>query len=512
MTMNNTPRLLAAVDMGSNSFRLMIGRVDEIQTATGPVSQIFQVDALREPVRLAAGLTADKYLDQPARRRGVEALRRFGDRLREFSPDQVRAVATNTLRVAKNASEFLIEAENALGFPIEVIAGREEARLIYLGASHDAPACAGNRLVVDIGGGSTEFIIGHGYTAKLMESLYIGCVSHSRQFFPSGNVDEYAMKQAELAARREIQVLVRQYRSAGWKQAVGSSGTARALAELIELNGMNDNAQEHGITREGLERLKRALIKAENTNRVRLIGLKPDRIPVLPGGLSIMLGVFAELDVDRMDVTDGALRLGVLYDLLGRSHHEDMRTVTVDQFMRRYGVDRAQAARVRHAAQRLLAQFPDPANERREDNLALLGWAASLHEIGMSIAHSSYHKHSAYIATHADMPGFSKTDQARLATLLLGHAGKLGKLSGRGRFLDWRMLFSLRLAFVLCRRRADVELPEIKVSQRADALEEGFEVRLPKAWIEANPLVEYSLGKEADEWERIGIRYKVVYV
>ena len=179
-------------------------------------------------------------------------------------------MATNTLRVAKNAQEFLIEAEAALGFPIEVIAGREEARLIYLGASHDAPACQGNRLVVDIGGGSTEFIIGNGYKPKLMESLYIGCVSHSRHFFPNGNVDEYAMKQAELAARREIQVLVQQYRTAGWTQAVGSSGTARALAELIELNGFNDKSNEHGITREGLERLKRALVKSENTNRLKL--------------------------------------------------------------------------------------------------------------------------------------------------------------------------------------------------------------------------------------------------
>lgn len=509
--MNVPPRLLAAVDLGSNSFRLMIGRVDETVSAEGSSSQIFQVDALREPVRLAAGLTLDKYLDQPSRRRGVDALRRFGDRLRDFHPTQVRAVATNTLRVAKNAQEFLIEAEAALGFPIDVIAGREEARLIYLGASHDAPACTGNRLVVDIGGGSTEFIVGNGYEPNLMESLYIGCVSHSRQFFPSGTVDEYSMKQAELAARREIQVLVRQYRSAGWNQVVGSSGTARALAELIEQNGFNDNANELGITRQGLERLRRALIKAENTNRLKLSGLKADRIPVLPGGLSIMLGAFYELDIDRMDVTDGALRLGVLYDTLGRNHHADMRKVTVSQFVRRYGVDRAQADRVRAAAVKLLAQFPEPVNERREDNLALLGWAASLHEIGMSIAHGGYHKHSAYIANHADMPGFSRTDQARLATLLLGHAGKLGKLSGSSKFFDWRMLFSLRLAFVLCRRRGEIVLPDIQVRQIDNDLIEGFEVHMPKAWIDHNPLVEYSLAQEADEWERVGKRYKVIY-
>lgn len=509
--MNANARLLAAVDLGSNSFRLMIGRVDESVTAEGSSRQIFQVDAMREPVRLAAGLTPDKYLDQPSRRRGLDALRRFGDRLRDFSGDQVRAVATNTLRVAKNAQEFLIEAEAALGFPIDVIAGREEARLIYLGASHDAPACVGNRLVVDIGGGSTEFIIGNGYEPQLMESLYIGCVSHSRQFFPNGTVDEYAMKQAELAARREIQVLVQQYRHAGWEQAVGSSGTARALAELIELNDFNDQPNELGITRQGLIRLRRALIKAENTGRLKLQGLKPDRIPVLPGGLSIMLGVFDELELDRMEVTDGALRLGVLYDTLDRNHHADMRQVTVSQFVRRYGVDRAQAERVRQAALQLLAQFPEPAHERRDDNLALLGWAASLHEIGMSISHAGYHKHSAYIANHADMPGFSRTDQARLGTLLLGHAGKLGKLSASSKFFDWRMLFSLRLAFVLCRRRADVSLPDIRVEQIEGDLVEGFAVHLPQAWIEQNPLIEYSLAQEADEWERVGKRYKIVY-
>ena len=285
------------------------------------------------------------------------------------------------------------------------------------------------------------------------------------------------------------------------------------LPRLQSTVAVRSLSNEHGITREGLERLKRALVKSENTNRLKLNGLKADRIPVLPGGLSIMLGVFAELDVDRMDVTDGALRLGVLYDLLGRTHHEDMRTVTIEQFMRRYSVDRAQASRVRDAATALLSQFPDPPDERREDNLALLGWAANLHEIGMSISHSGYHKHSAYIASHADMPGFSKTDQARLATLLLGHAGKLGKLSGGGKFLDWRMLFSLRLAFVLCRRRGAIQLPGLRVRHSEGELNEGgFEVELPKSWIEQNPLVEYSLMKEADEWQRIGRRYKVVYV
>ena len=502
LRMVNTPHLLASVDLGSNSFRLIVGRVEE--TPAG--SQIYQVDALREPVRLAAGLSADKMLDRASQVRAWDALKRFGERLRDFHPDHVRAVATNTLRVAKNAPEFLVEAESALGFPIEVIAGREEARLIYAGAAHSVPASSGKRLVVDIGGGSTEFIIGSHYTPLVMESLYIGCVSHSRAFFPSGNVDEYTMRQAELAAKREIEIISREYKQAGWDQAIGSSGTARALAELVEANGFNDAGISHGISRGGLERLKRALIKAENVNRLKLVALKADRIPVLAGGLSIMLAVFEELGIDYVDTTDGALRLGVLYDLLGRSQHEDMRAVTVQGFMRRYGVDRAQADRIGALAVNFYDQLGETDAQRADEARIFLGWAAALHEIGLSISHSAYHKHSAYIASNADMPGFSRTDQARLATLVLGHAGKLGKLSQQ-REVEWPLLFCLRLAALLCRRRADVGLPGIRVVQTGN----GYEVHLPNGWVANNPLTDYSLVQEAAEWEKVGMRYRVVY-
>jgi exopolyphosphatase / guanosine-5'-triphosphate,3'-diphosphate pyrophosphatase len=498
---NNSP-LLASVDLGSNSFRLIVGRVEETEAG----SQIYQVDALREPVRLAAGLSQDKLLDRASQVRGWDALRRFGERLRDFHPDHVRAVATNTLRVAKNAREFLTEAEAALGFPIEVIAGREEARLIYAGAAHSVPASAGKRFVVDIGGGSTEFIIGSHYTPIKMESLYIGCVSHSRAFFPSGNVDDYTMRQAELAAKREIQIISADYKKTGWDQAIGSSGTARALAELVEANGFNDPDITHGISRGGLERLKRALIKAENVNRLKLIALKPDRVPVLAGGLSIMLAVFEELGIDYVDTTDGALRLGVLYDLLGRSQHQDMRTVTVEGFMRRYGVDRSQATRIGDLAMNFYNQLDEPDAERREESSMFLGWASSLHEIGLSISHSSYHKHSAYITSNADMPGFSRTDQARLAALVLGHAGKLGKLA-QARDVEWPLLFCLRLAALLSRRRADVGLPEITVAEANG----GYEVRLPNAWVANNPLTDYSLIQEAAEWEKLRMPYRVVY-
>ena len=499
----NATELVAAVDLGSNSFRMLVAQV--VKTPSG--TQLRPIDTLRESVRLAAGLTDNKLLGNDAYRRGIAAIQRFGERIRGFDPANVRAVATNTLRVAKNAPHFIREAEEALGFPIEVIAGVEEARLIYIGAAHEVPAVQGNRLVVDIGGGSTELIIGKGYEPKLMESLYIGCVSHSLRFFPKGNIDSHAFKEAELAARREIQVISEAYLKTGWKQVIGSSGTARALAELIaenNFNGQIDNS-DGLITRDGLRAMKKHLLKYEHINQVELQGLKDDRRSVWPGGLAIMIAVFDELGIESMEVTDAALRIGVLYDLLGRSQHEDMRFVTVEQFMQRYAVDREQAKRVGNLATEFLAQLPKPDEESRADNIALLQWAANLHEIGLSISHNGYHKHSAYIAGNADMPGFSKNDQARLAALLIGHTGKLGKLANNPSFSDWRMLFCMRLAQVLCRGRSDVNLSKVKVSEHNG----DYLVSLSKDWAKEHPLTEFSLQKEAAEWERIGRPYSI---
>ena len=509
----NSADLVAAVDLGSNSFRMLVAQA--INTPSG--TQLRPIDTLRETVRLAAGLTENKLLGNDAYQRGLTAIRRFGERIRGFDPSNVRAVATNTLRVAKNAQQFVRDAEEALGFPIEVIAGVEEARLIYIGAAHEVQAVQGNRLVVDIGGGSTEFIIGKGYEPKLMESLYIGCVSHSLRFFPKGNIDAHAFKEAELAARREIQVISGAYLKSGWRQVIGSSGTARALADLIannNFNGFGDgltmgrvNGASGLITREGLKNLKKHLLKYEHVNQVELEGLKDDRRAVWPGGLAIMLAAFDELGIEEMAVTDAALRSGVLYDLLGRSQHHDMRYVTVEQFMQRYTVDREQADRVGKLAADFLQQLPKPESENRADNVALLQWAANLHEIGLSISHNGYHKHSAYIAGNADMPGFSKNDQARLAALLIGHAGKLGKLANNHSFEDWRMLFCLRLAQVLCRGRNDSSFPKVKVSER----DGSYLVSLPKEWVAEHPLTEFSLLKEAAEWDRIVRSYHVIF-
>ncbi len=488
------PELLAAVDLGSNSFRLLIGRV--VKTPAG--TQVYPLDSLKETVRLASGLTKEKKLDAESQQRALIVLERFGDRLGGFPPHMVRAVATNTLRVAKNAREFLVKAEAMLGFPIEVIAGREEARLIYTGVANTAPLGSGSTLVVDIGGGSTEFIIGEGHEPRLMESLFMGCVSYSLKFFPNGEIDKQNLKQAELAAQKELEVIARDYLDAGWQNAIGSSGTARALGEILEQNGL----ASQGITRDGLAALRELMLRAGNADRLKLEALKPDRIPVLPGGFAIMSAVFKMLDLEALAVTDGALRQGVLYDLLGRTEHHDMRDVTIGQFTHRYGVDRAQSRRVAALAHDLLRPSIDPAREADAEIERRLHWAAMLHEIGLSISHAGYHKHSAYILSYADMPGFSKMDQSKIALMALGHTGKLTKLAGAVEDPnEWLAVLCLRIAALIHRRRTDLDVSQLRLERHGS----GFTLHADAAWLADHPLTEFNLRQEAAEWSRIGI-------
>jgi exopolyphosphatase/guanosine-5'-triphosphate,3'-diphosphate pyrophosphatase len=489
--------LIAAVDLGSNSFRLQVGRI------VG--NQIYPLDSIKESVRLAAGLTAQRTLDGASQLRALECLARFGERLRGFVPGAVRAVATNTLRVAKNAPQFLVQAEAALGFPIEVIAGREEARLIYLGVAHTLANPGNQQLVVDIGGGSTELIIGRNFDPLQLESLYMGCVSFSLKYFPQGQVTKQAFKEAELAARKELQTIGAAYRSTGWEEAVGSSGTAKSIVDLLELNGLNDGAA-HGITREGLDRLKTLLWQAGSVSNLRLEGLRLERMPVLPGGLSIMSAVFKEFALEQMTFSEGALRLGVLYDLLGRYHHEDQREETVSQFMQRYAVDRRQAARVSQTALALLQQLcPDATGDDQADMQFLL-WAARLHEIGISVAHSSYHKHSAYILANADMPGFSKRDQGRLSRIVLAHRGKLERVqTSLSEPRDSMLIFCMRLAALFHRARDDAPMPGVQVG----ATERGFKLTVDDAWLGASPLTAAALEEEARQWAGLNMELRL---
>ena len=485
---------LAAVDLGSNSFHLQIGRVVD--------GQIYPLDAVREVVRLGGGLTADKRIDRATQAQALETLAKFAERLRGFPRQAVRAVGTNALRVAKNSPQFLREARAVLGFPIEVISGREEARLIYLGVAHALPTAQHRRLVVDVGGGSTEFIIGTGLEPRLTESLYMGCVSYSLKYFPGGRIEKSGMKAAELAARPELAGIVRSYRAEGWEEAVASSGTARSIENILRENEL----AEEGITRQGLEKLRSLLLKSERADPDRIAGLRPNRAPVLPGGVAIMSAVFDELELESAKVSDGALRHGVLYDLLGRVQHQDMREATVAQFMRRYHVDAAQAERVRALSLTIYDGLSPGADREDDADRTMLEWAARLAEIGLSIAHAQYHKHSAYVLSNADMPGFSRMEQARLARVVLAHRGKLGKVQDAGlEGADWKLVFALRCASLILRRRAELKLPFLRVAADSG----GFAIDLPQSWLEENPLSADALESEADHWKAVGMKFEV---
>lgn len=484
---------IAAVDLGSNSFRLEVARVVE--------GQIYPLDVIKGPVRLGAGLQADDTLDAASCARALECLARFGERLRGMPRDAVRAVGTNTLRVARNGAEFLAAAEAALGYPIEIIAGLEEARLIYLGAAHSMPLVAYPRLVVDIGGGSTECIIGTGFEPQKLESLYLGCVSSTLRYFPDGRLTRRAFAAAERAARAELQSIRNEFNARHWQEAVGTSGTARSLCDILTQCGWAD----HCITLRGMDELLDVLLDLEQLSVVDLPGLRPDRMPVLPGGLAIMRAVFEELNIERMQVTLGALRDGVLYDLLGRQQQHDMRDVTVSDYQRRYAVDMAQAERVLALAlqlyQALVGTVSDVAYRLHQ-----LSWAARLHETGLSIAHHAYHKHSAYILEHGDMPGFSRPEQKILADLTLSHRGSLAKAEALLAQPESRaQVMALRLAVLFYRARREVALPEWQFS-----LKNGqFRLSLPATWLQQNPLTETLLEQEVQEWRAMGWVLKV---
>ena len=489
---------IAAVDLGSNSFRLQLAQVDD--------GRILFQDSLKETVRLGAGLRKDKSLDEAVQARAIACLERFGERLRGFPPQAVRAVATNTFRVARNSAQFLKEAQIALGFPIEVIAGREEARMIFVGVSRSLPPATHKRLVVDIGGGSTEFIIGAGIAPQKMESLSMGCVSYSMQYFPEGRISAGNMQKAEIAAAAEIQNISRQFATGQWQEAIGSSGTARALGEIMRLNDLG-GSEDGAITRDGLTRLRQIMIKAGNSGKLELQGLSADRAAVLPGGFAIMHAAFDALNIERMATVATALREGVLYELVGRMQHRDTREVTVRSFMRRYHVDREQAKRVQGLALRLLKQIGQTLVMELSTARQYLVWAASLHEIGQTIAHNGFHKHSAYIIENADMSGFSNTEQAMLGLLLRAQRRSLAK-AGLPAGTDDRSLLVLilRLAILFHRNRLTDNMVNLKLSR----IKQGFCLEIAQEWLTRNPLTAAELDAEQAYWDEIGVKFKLV--
>ena len=484
--------LIAAIDLGSNSFHMVLARAEH--------GEIRILERLGEKVQLAAGLDDERQLSEEAMQRGLDCLRRFGQLIQGLPQAAVRIVGTNALREARNRAEFIRRANELLGHQIDVISGREEARLIYLGVSHSIADTPGKRLVVDIGGGSTEFIVGQRFEPLLRESLQMGCVSFTQRYFKDGKVTPARYAQAYTAARLELMNIEQGLQRLGWQESVGASGTIRAVGLAIKAGGLGNGE----INPEGLSWLKRKLFKLGEADKLDLDGIKPDRRPIFPAGLAITEAIFDALELQRIDHSEGALREGVLYDLLGRHHHEDVRERTLSALMERCHVDQQQAARVEAKALQALEKVAQAWQLDQDWHRDLLQWAARVHEIGLDIAHYQYHKHGAYLIEHSDLAGFSRRDQLMLALLVRGHRRNIP----RDRFAEFgedgvqllRLCVLLRFAILFHHIRGTQEMPKVQLKAGPQSLDLTF----PDGWLAANPLTQADFEQEAEWLTRIG--------
>lgn len=487
-------RQLAALDLGSNSFHLLVAQESN--------NRVQVVDKIKEMVRLADGLRTNKPLNPDVRKRALDCLDRFSQRLRGLAAEDVRVVGTDALRRAANAQEFLDDAERILGTKVEIISGREEARLIYLGVSHALEDTADRRLVVDIGGGSTEIILGRQFQAERMESLSMGCVGVTHSCFADGKLSPGQFKKAVNLAKQELEPFSKIYRDAGWDTSIGASGTILAVQAILA----EQSADQTTITLAGLDSIKKELIDSKTIDRIDLPGLPLERAPVFAGGLAVLQGIFDALRIEEMQATNGALREGLLYDLLGRVHDQDVRENTVQSLAQRYHVDQSHARRVRETAITLLAQTALEWKLTEPTDKLLLNWASDLHEIGMEISHSRYHKHGGYLLEHMDMPGFSRQDQIDLATLVRAHRRKLPvdeiELSERIQ----RLAVLLRISVILNRSRTTDPLPHVNIHVKDRKVQLDF----PDDWLAEYPLTELDLTQEAQSLKEADISLNIV--
>lgn len=494
-----SPEILAAVDLGSNSFHMILARLRD--------GHFQVVDRLREMVQLRAGLDEDNYLTDEAQQRALRCLERFGERIKDLPRGSVRVVGTNTLRVAENSRQFLREARQVLGHPIEIVTGEEEARLIYLGVSHSLAFDGSRRLVMDIGGGSTEFIIGEGFDGLRRESLEMGCVSFSQRYFPNSEVTKERMERGLLAAASLLRAIQRPYQKLGWDEAVGASGTIRCVATIASENGW---ANDGVITAESLDSIIAHLIKIKTISASAVPGLSEERSNVLAGGICVLKAAFDRLGIDKMIVSDGALREGALYDLLGRIQHDDERDRTVVALARRYQVDEAHAGRVAAMAGQFYEQVAKYWQIDHEAAQDLLQWSAQLHEVGLAVAHDQFHKHSAYLIANSDLPGFSREEQQILAAVVRGQRRAFPKkhikvLPEENQDLATKLTVLLRLAMVFNRGRSEQADTYVKLKQSDKALV----VILPENWLDEHPLTEADLLQEAKYLKAVDIKLKI---
>jgi exopolyphosphatase/guanosine-5'-triphosphate,3'-diphosphate pyrophosphatase len=485
---------IAAVDMGSNSFHMVVARM--------VLGQLRIIDRLRETVRLAEGLDGQGGLSDAARQRALDCLSRFGQRVRDLPQSRVRAIATNTVRALREPRAFLAAAEASLGHPIEVVSGREEARLIYQGVAHaQPPKPMQRRLVIDIGGGSTECIIGSGFDTIERESLQVGCVATTRRFFANGKLSKRRWKEALSQVEAEFQQFAGLYRTLGWQEAIGSSGTNKAIGEICAAMKLTKGA----VTDQALPIVRDQLLRAERIEDIDLPGLPDDRRPIIAGGVLVLEAAFETLGLKRMMVSKAAMREGVLYDMLGRGRGEDPRDASVDALMQRYGIDRAQASRIEATALRMFDRVAARWNLGGDERLMLI-WSARLHELGLAIAHSQYHVHGAYVIEHSDIAGFTRQEQLFLAALVRNHRRNVSNKSLDA--LPDRLLAGakrtaalLRIAVLLHRSHEAESIPQL------DVLVDGntMQLSLPQNWLDARPLLQTDLEQEPAGIAGLGI-------
>lgn len=490
---------LAAIDMGSNSFHMVVARLvhGEIRT----------VEKMGEKVQLGAGLDADNRLTDDVQERALACLSRFAQRLQGIPPEAVQIVGTNALRLARNANEFLNRAEQVLGYPVEVIAGREEARLIYLGVSHTLSDDTGRRLVIDIGGGSTEFVIGQRFEPEALESMHMGCVSFRNRYFPDGKISRKQLDNAIIHAEQELQTIRRRYRATGWQSAVGSSGSIKAIGQVLAALKITDGT----ITFEAMQELRKRLVSMGQVDRLGEIGVRPDRQSIFPGGFAILMGAFQSLGIESMSFSEGALREGLLYGIVGRSRHEDVRERTISALQERYHVDQQHGAVVESTAIAAWQQVCEAWNINNPNDEDTLRWACRLHEIGLTISHSQYHKHGGYLLQYSDLPGFTQQFQWDLAALVRGHRRKFSSAIFEGFVAEdiprLRYLCILVRLGVLLQHARNLEPPPELTLQ---AFEDKLSIRFPEGWLEQRPLTLADLENEREYLQRQGFDLEII--
>lgn len=492
------PETVAAVDLGSNSFHLIVCRIKD--------GQLIVTDRLREMVRLAAGMDKQNNITPQAAQRALECLGRFGQRLADLPAGTVRVAGTNTLRKASNARSFITEAELRLGHPIELISGYEEARLIYLGVAHSLASDDKQRLVIDIGGSSTELIIGRGFLPQYMESIQTGCVAQYNEYFADGQISKKNLRRTELHAMQELEPVIKHYRKIGWDEVVGASGTIRSINKVVQAQKWSKD----GISREALEKLLEVLKNTNHVDDLQLQELSAERKSIFPSGVSILYAIFKALNIQHMRVADGALREGLIHDFLGRIHHEDVREQSIKALANRYHVDLNQAERVASTLDYCLSKVASQWELNSESHSPWLRWSAYLFQIGLDIAHRGYHKHGAYILQNTDLAGFSQEEQNLLASLVLAHRNKFPLKVFKDLPQDWqkpaiRMAILLRLTVLLHRSQSENPLPEFTI--RADS--KSIELQFPDGWLSENQLTAADLDRETEFLDAAS--YKLLY-